>query len=151
VGLERRLLQLAIALGSLVPILAGGAGMLSGAEIVRGTPTPAPPDLDSHFRYLSGLLFGIGIGFLSCIPRIEEQGARFRLLGAIVLVGGIGRALSLSDVGPPGLEHQLALGMELVTMPLLLLWQWRVAKSGAGGQPGLKKAKGPPDLVRRPL
>jgi len=127
VAFERRLLQLAVGIGSLVPILAGGAGMLSGAEIVRGTPAPVPPDLDSHFRYLSGLLFGIGIGFVTCIVRIEQLSARFRLLGAVVLAGGIGRALSLIDIGPPGLEHRLALGMELGTMTLLLLWQWRVA------------------------
>jgi len=128
-GLERRLLQLAIAIGSLIPLLAGGLGMLNGAEIVRGTPAPVPPDLDSHFRYLSGLLFALGLGFLSCIPRIEGQSRRFRLLGAIVLVGGLGRALSLFDIGLAGVEHRLALGLELGTMPLLLLWQWRVART----------------------
>ncbi len=132
-GLERRLLQLAIAVGSLVPLLAGALGMLNGAEIVRGTPAPAPADLDSHFRYLSGLLFALGIGFLSCVPRIEEQGRRFRLLGTIVLAGGVGRALSLFELGLPGLEHRLALGMELGTMPLLLLWQWRIERAAQKG------------------
>jgi|GEM_PF-165943 len=125
---ERRLLQVAIGIGSLVPLLAGGTGMLWGAELVRGVPSPPPADLDSHMRYLSGLLFAIGIGFVTCIPAIEEKGQRFRLLGAIVLVGGAGRALSLLGVGLPGLEHRLALGMELGTVPVLLLWQWRVAR-----------------------
>jgi hypothetical protein len=60
---ERRLLQIAVGFGSLVPILAGGAGMLSGPEMVGGG---AAADLDSHMRYLSGLLFGIGLGFASC-------------------------------------------------------------------------------------
>ena len=143
-GTERRLLQIAIGIGSLVPILAGGAGMLSGPEIVRGAgAAPVPADLDSHMRYLSGLLFGIGIGFVSCIPRIEERSARFQLLGAIVLVGGLGRALSLFDVGLPGLEHRLALGMELGTVPVLLLWQWRVARrSRRGGDAGRLKSQG---------
>lgn len=127
-GIERRLLQLAIAVGSLVPILAGGAGMLSGPEILHGVPAPAPSDLDSHMRYLSGLLLGIGIGFVSCIPGVEDKGARFRLLGAIVLIGGLGRALSLFAVGLPSFDQRLALGMELGTMPLLMLWQWRVAR-----------------------
>lgn len=126
-GLGRLLLQLAVGIGSLVPILAGGAGMLWGPEFIRGSPVPAPPDLDSHFRYLSGLLCGIGIGFLTCIPRIQDKGARFQLLGAIVLVGGVGRALSLWDIGPPGFGHRFGLAMELGTTPLLMLWQWRIA------------------------
>jgi uncharacterized BrkB/YihY/UPF0761 family membrane protein len=125
---ERRLLQVAVGIGCLVPLLAGGTGMLWGAGIVRGVPNPPPADLDSHMRYLSGLLFGIGIGFLTCIPRIEEKGHRFRLLGAIVLAGGAGRALSLLGLGLPGLEHRLALGMELGTVPILMLWQWRLAR-----------------------
>ena len=127
---EKLLLQVAVGLGSLVPILAGGAGIWWGPEFLRGSPAPVPADLDSHFRYLSGLLLGIGLSFLSCIPGIEGKGARFRLLGAIVLVGGLGRALSLLDVGLPGQGHRLALGMELVTMPLLMLWQWRIARRG---------------------
>jgi len=132
--IERRLLQLAVALGCLVPLSAGGSAMLWGAEVLRGVDAPIPPDLDSHARYLSGLLFGIGLAFLSCVPRIEKHGARFRLLGAIVVVGGIGRALSLFDVGAPGPEHRLALAMELAVTPALLLWQWRVERLFAGRQ-----------------
>jgi hypothetical protein len=125
---ERLLLQLAVAVASLVPILAGGAVLWRGAEFIGGVAIPVPTDLDSHFRYLSGLLLAIGIGFATCIAGIEEKGRRFRLLGAIILVGGFGRALSLLDVGPPGLGHRLALGMELGVTPLLLLWQWRIER-----------------------
>jgi hypothetical protein len=125
---EKRLLQVAVAIACLVPLLAGGAGMIGGVEVVRGVTVPAPPDLDSHMRYLSGLLFGIGAAFLTCVPRIEEKGQRFRLLAAIVLAGGMGRLLSLVEIGAPGIEHRLALGMELGTVPALTLWQWRLAR-----------------------
>jgi hypothetical protein len=140
---ERLLLQLAVGIATLVPILAGGAGILLGAEFIRGVPIPVPPDLDSHFRYLSGLLLAIGVGFVTCIPRIEEKGARFRLLGAVVLVGGLGRALSLFEVGVPGLGHRLALGMELGVTPLLLLWQWRIEAGWRRTRPvGAQKSQG---------
>lgn len=132
-AVERRLLQIFIALGSTVPLLAGGAGMVLGADMLSGVAEPVPPDLDSHMRYLSGLLFGIGLGFLSCIPGIEGKGRRFHLLGAIVLIGGVGRALSLFDVGMPGLGHRFGLAMELGTVPLLMLWQWRVARRARSG------------------
>jgi hypothetical protein len=127
VEVERRLLQAAVLVACLVPLLAGGAGALQGPDMIRGGDD-AGADLDSHFRYLSGLLLGIGLAFLACVPRIERRGSLFRTLGAIAIVGGLARAVSLVQVGPPGAEHQFALAMELGTVPLLMAWQWRVER-----------------------
>lgn len=124
---ERRLLQGAIGLACLVPLSAGFAGVIEGPAMLRGVAA-TPPDLDSHMRYLSGLLLGIGIGFLACVPRIEARGALFRALGLIVVVGGLARAVSLLEAGIPGAEHRLALAMELGATPLLVLWQARIAR-----------------------
>ncbi len=124
--LERRLLQIAVALGSLVPIGAGIAGMILGPSMVGDVA--APQDMGSHFRYLSGLLAMIGLLFLGSVPRIETHGARFRLLGAIVVMGGLGRALGWIEAGPPGGAHRAALFMELAVVPLLMIWQARVAR-----------------------
>jgi hypothetical protein len=124
---ERRLLQLVVALACLVPLGIGTLGMIEGPAVLRGVDA-APPDLDSHFRYLSGLLLGIGLGFASCIPRIERRGRRFRLLAGIVVVGGVGRLLSLPAVGIPGEGHVFGLAMELVAVPLIMLWQARVER-----------------------
>ena len=125
-SLAKRSLQLAVAVGSLVPISAGAAGMLLGPRLV-GAAIVGPPDLDSHFRYLSGLLLAIGLGYASTIPRIEAHGGRFRLLTGIVVLGGIGRLLSLLSIGPPSPTMIAALVMELVVTPCLALWQHRVA------------------------
>ena len=122
---ERRLLQIAIGTACLVPFLAGGAGVIEGPGMVKGV---GGADLDSHYRYLSGLLLGIGIGFAACIPAIERRGAVFRSLGAIVAVGGFARLLSLISVGVPSQGHVFGLCMELGTVPLLMLWQWRVER-----------------------
>ncbi len=127
---ERRLLQGAIAIGCVVPLTAGLAGVIEGPEMVRGVAAGPPADLDSHMRYLSGLLLGIGIAFLACVPRIEARGNAFRLLSLIVIVGGLSRALSLVAAGLPGWEHQAALVMELGATPLLFLWQVRIAHRG---------------------
>jgi hypothetical protein len=126
-SVERRLLQAAMALGCVVPLLAGGAGMIQGPTFLSGVGTGVPADLDSHFRYLSGLLFAIGIAFATCIPGIERKTSRFRLLAIIVFVGGLGRLLGLVSSGIPGTGHVFGLAMELVTVPLLVLWQARVA------------------------
>ena len=126
--IETRMLQGAVALASVVPILAGMQGIVESAAMVRGVGPPLAPDLDSHFRYLSGLLLGIGLGFLACVPRIADRGAAFRLLGGIVLVGGLARLLGVVLYGLPGPEHRFALVMELGVVPALMLWQARVAR-----------------------
>ena len=115
-----------MAIGSLVPIGAGAAGILLGPRMLASGPF-GPGDLDSHFRYLSGLLLAIGIGYASTVPRIEARGGRFRLLTFIVVLGGIGRLVSLLSIGPPSPAMAAALVMELIVAPGLALWQHRVA------------------------
>lgn len=125
---ERRLLQAGTALACIVPLAAGGLGVLRGPAFVHGIGGTVPQDLDSHFRYLSGLLLGIGLAYASLIPRIERSGAAYRLLGFLVVVGGCARAVSTLSIGLPGPGHIFGLAMELGVVPLLILWQARVAR-----------------------
>jgi hypothetical protein len=129
--MSKRLLQLAVAAGCLVPIGAGGAGLLLGPVMIEGY-VGAATDLDSHFRYLSGLLLGIGLGYAASVPGIEKKRAQFTLLSLIVVIGGIGRLLSLFATGTPSPVMLAALAMELIVTPLLTLWQWRVARRAGG-------------------
>lgn len=119
---ERRILQAVVAVACLVPLSAGLSGVLAGPGAF-GAGQAVPVDLDSHFRYISGIFLGVGIGFVSCVRRIELRGGRFRLLGALVVLGGLSRALSLALVGPPSIGHQFGLAMELVVVPCLMMWQ----------------------------
>ncbi|MEA3016431.1 MAG: hypothetical protein QOI38_1153 [Sphingomonadales bacterium] len=125
---ERRLLQAAVALACLVPLAMGAAGVARGPDVLHGVAA-TPADLDSHFRYLSGLLFGIGLAFAWCIPAIERRGTLFRLLGLIVVAGGLARLASLAAVGLPGIGHVFGIVMELGIVPMLMLWQGRVARA----------------------
>lgn len=135
---EKRLLQFCVLLGSLVPLAAGLWGIFSGYRwlideqwqryfpLFMGEFAPGLT-LDSHFHYLSGLLLGIGLGFISCVPAIEEKTERFRLLTLIVVLGGSARLLSLTEYGFYIFPIHYALIMELLVTPLLCLWQNRVA------------------------
>ena len=127
---ERRLLQIGVCIACLVPLGAGGVGIIESAAMLKGVNAPLPADLDSHYRYLSGLLLGIGIGFVACVPRIEGKTALFRTLGFLVVVGGLARLLSLAAAGVPGEGHVFGLAMELGVVPMLMLWQARVARRG---------------------
>ncbi len=125
--MERRLLQAAVLLAGIVPVSAGSAGVILGAGLAGGGGT----DLDSHVRYLSGLLLGIGLVFWSLVPRIERHAVLFRVLTLIVFVGGLGRLLGVFVVGQPSAPMTAALGMELVVTPLLCWWQGRLARLSA--------------------
>ncbi len=129
---EKRALQIAVAIGSLVPIGAGAAGILLGLRMLKFNSIGSG-DLDSHFRYLSGLLLAIGIGYATTVPRIETRGCRFRLLTFAVVLGGVGRLFSLLSIGLPSSTMVAALIMELLVAPGLALWQHRLAFQTRGG------------------
>ena len=119
---ERRLLQVAVALLALVPILAGAAGVVWGLDVFDAGAGVSRSG-DSHIRYLSGLILAIGFGFWTTVPGIDRQGVRFRLLAGLVFVGGMARLYGIARHGVPGLGMTGGLVMELVVTPLLALWR----------------------------
>ena len=112
-ALERRLLQFTIAVAGLVPVGGGGWGALGRWHD------------DSHSRFLSGLLLGIGLTFWWTIPTIERRGAIVRGLAVIVVIGGLAR---LAVVIQHGSSPTLPLAMELLVTPLIALWRERVER-----------------------
>lgn len=128
---EKRALQTVIALVLVLPFTAAIAGVVGGPRFL-GHPPVVPTDLDSHFRYVSGIFLAMLLGYVSCLPGIERKTDRLRLLGALTVVGGLARLGSLLSVGVPSIGHQIGLGIELGIAPAILLWQARVARRFAG-------------------
>jgi hypothetical protein len=124
---ERRVLQTVVAIACLVPLAIGGLSIVRGPGWLGHAPV-IPADLDSQFRYVSGIFFALGLAFATCVPGIERKGARFRLLGLLVVAGGLARLLSWAMVGAPSAGHRWGLVMELVVVPPLMLWQARIAR-----------------------
>lgn len=145
---EKRLLQAVVGLACLVPLSAGLWGVALGPGWLRGVDL-VPVDLDSHFRYISGIFLGVGIGFMTCLRTIEARGDRFWLLGSLVVAGGLARLFSLITVGQPSNGHIFGLVMELGVVPCLMAWQagfagrWaRAAAQRTGSSPGPTSALG---------
>ena len=130
--MERRLLQIAIALAACVPVVGGVLGAVYGPAVfgLHGAIGGA-----SHVRYLSGLLLGIGFAFWSCIPGIERRGDLVRLLAVIVVTGGLARLAGDLAHGDPG-PMRWALVMELIVTPALALWQRRIERQAADLEDG---------------
>jgi hypothetical protein len=120
----KRGLQIAVIIFGCVPVFGGLAGVVLGplmAGDVAGSVSQ-----DSHFRYLSGLLLGIGLVFWSLVPRLEREGRLFRVLTLIVVLGGLSRLGGVVVLGLPSPSMMFGLAMELVITPLLCLWQYRL-------------------------
>ena len=84
--IERRALQIAVAIAGLVPVTAGAYGAWRPEFLgLYGAPSAL-----THAAYLNGLLLGIGVGFWSTVPQIERHRERFTLLAFIVVLGGLG-------------------------------------------------------------
>jgi len=131
---ERRLLQSAVTVAALIPILAGLAGVGGGLGAFDASARWSLNG-DSHVRYLSGLIFAIGVGFLTTVPAIEACGSRFRLLTVLVLVGGLARLYAVVLWGLPGPAMRAGLVMELLVTPGLALWRERVQRRLPGARP----------------
>ena len=125
---QRRMLQQVVGLVAVVPVAIGLYGILFGQSM---TGDAVSISAESHFRYLSGLLFGIGLCFWSTVPGIEHKTGRFRLLTLIVVVGGLARLAGLGMTGLPSIFMLGGLVLELVVTPFLCLWQTRIANKYA--------------------
>lgn len=125
-SLERFALQLtvAVAIAALVPLGAGAGGVIEGGSFFH---LSGGVSADSHVRYLSGLLLGIGLMFFTSVVGIEKHSARFQILGSIVVLGGMARLMTVIDSGTPRAAVILSLVMELGVTPMLCAWQARIA------------------------
>ena len=144
--LERRLLQVALAIVSLIPLSAGLSGIWKGPEFYD---LVASVSADSHMRYLSGLLLGIGLVVWWIIPRVEKPSEAFATVTAIVFVGGLSRLWSLIHVGEPNGVMSTAVFVELGLTPALYFWHRRVVRLSADQIAPLFRARQIPDPARR--
>lgn len=121
------MLQCALAVFGFVPVIAGLMGCINGVAVFNDA-TAIGRDLDSHGRYLSGLLLAIGLCGWSSIRRIERHGSRLCLLAAIVATGGAARLYAAYVNGFPSIGMMGGLAMELLVTPGIALWCWRIEK-----------------------
>jgi Domain of unknown function (DUF4345) len=124
---ERRVLQLTVAVLALVPVLAGAIGIVCGLTVF-GAGVVGSTSGESQGRYLSGLALAVGLAFWVTVPRIESQGAQFRLLTGLVLVGGLGRLYALWLFGLPPIGMLAGLVLELIVTPALAIWRERLER-----------------------
>lgn len=95
------------------------------------------PRLDNVHRFLAGIYFGCGLIALWAGWTIREQGTLVLLMALAVLIAGIGRLVSMSQVGLPE-PHALWLtyvGSELVLPVIMVAAHLSGSKAGPKGVP----------------
>jgi Domain of unknown function (DUF4345) len=133
--MNKRVLQTVLAILGLIPILTGGLDLILGARSLRVVGSSMPLGnlndvvLDSQIRFLAAIWFGVGIILYWVIPSIDKQTTLFRLLMGGIFLGGIGRMSSAVLVGIPPVQFIAVIVLELIGVPILVLWQSALSKS----------------------
>ena len=123
--MQRKLLQIAVALAGLTGVGLGLTGVLFGT---LHADLSGDVVLDSYVRFAKGVLLAIGLVYWSCVAQIEQRGDRIALVTFILVLGTLSRLFSVIDHGVPtvGIMSNLIAG--LIFVPLLWLWQRHVAR-----------------------
>ena len=133
-------LQIATAILCLIPVTTGLLVTFLGIQQPFYAPGLVAPNLDSTFRALGGIWFGLGLAGFWLIPTIERQTVLYRAIWLSIFFGGIGRVLAWIHMGPPLPFFIAIMVVELLGPPVFIYWQYRVA-SAAGAT--ARKAEAP--------
>lgn len=93
------------------------------APILDTAPSAA---LDNQFRYSAGVYLVFTFLLWWIIPSIERHSVPLRIIAASMMLGGVGRLVSLLQYGSGNSDQLVAMFLEL-TAPLLVVWQHQVA------------------------
>jgi hypothetical protein len=133
---ERRAFHAVVGVVLLLPLVAGLVGAFGGIEGMAwlfgvDAPLAVPPLLRNNFRAISA-------AFASWCPLVVwslaapvARAAAFRIIVGFGFVAGLARATGWWREGDPGPIAAGILAIELLGMPLLLLWHARLFASGA--------------------
>jgi len=69
-------------------------------QMVKGQPHTTP-QLDNVHRFMAGVYFSMGLIGLWAAITVREQGTLVYLIAVAVLLGGLGRLVSIRKVGMP--------------------------------------------------
>jgi Domain of unknown function (DUF4345) len=132
---EKRLFKLIVGILVCIPIVTGFIGMFFNDAffpIPVVLPEPEFSLLDNEWRFMSAIWFAIGLCFAWMLPQLEKYLQTFQILLGLVVVGGIGRAISWGLHGQPSIELIAFTLIELIVCPLLILWLRRIVPENAG-------------------
>ncbi|HEY0233586.1 MAG TPA: DUF4345 domain-containing protein [Afipia sp.] len=126
--MERISLQVAVALTAAILLFIGLSGVLLGVKFLHGAESAS---VDNYFRFLSAVAAGMGFMYLRAISHIERHGECISTLTFLIFAGGLAHLYGFAMRPAPTVATLCALTMSLIVVPLLWLWQRRIARKAA--------------------
>lgn len=125
----RRSLQVFLAIVAAVPVASGLYGMVGGAAAWPFSQPHVTATLDGEFRFINAFWFAAGLVIYRTIPHIEHETTLIRAVLGVVFLGGLARLPAIVITGRPHPAFLGALALELIGVPVVLLWQSRLARA----------------------
>jgi hypothetical protein len=122
----RRALQVVMAVLATIPFARGAVDVLGGSDRLPGGPGDTTASLDSEFRFVSTFWLAVGPVVWSQLPRVASDSPVLPLTLGTIFVGGLARLRSWQQRGRPHPLFVGAIALELIGMPVVLVWQRKV-------------------------
>jgi hypothetical protein len=117
-----------------VAVASGLFGMLAGPTALPGAG-PVDATVDSEYRFSNAFWFTAGVVVWWAVPRVHLATTVLRLTLGAAFLGGMARLLAAAASGWPHPVFLGTLGVELVLVPLVLLWQSKIAEAASRPMP----------------
>jgi len=134
--MNRRVLIIVLAVLGAVPVATGLLAIIGGPTVAPGGG-PTTPSIDSEYRFVNVFWLGAGLILWWTLLKPQPRALVTRTVLALAAIGGLARLLSVLIVGWP---HPVFIGtivLELVIVPLVILWHARTfpVKKGVSAAP----------------
>ena len=134
---EKTIFQIFVAVLALVCLIPGAAGAfgginasssLAGGALIFDSENMLRGFIDNQYRFGFGVFFTQGLALLFFLKNINQYSLLFRFSALSLFIGGIGRASNILEFGVVDSLVVAPTIVELVIVPLLVIWHLRVAK-----------------------
>lgn len=125
-----QILRVVLIVLSLIPLATGLNGIVQGPPGLP-EPTTATATLDSEYRFVNVFWLGAGGVLFWSAWQVVERAAAARFVPVLAALGGLARLWSAVQTDWP---HPIFIGtivLELVVVPAVIWWHWRVTRGGA--------------------
>ncbi|MEW2500189.1 DUF4345 domain-containing protein [Amycolatopsis sp. NPDC047767] len=113
-----------------IPVASGLTAILGGPSRAPGG-APAAPSVDSEYRFVNTFWTAAGLALWWSLRHPEKRATTTRVVLGTAAVGGVPRLISARRVGAPHPVFRAAIVLELVVVPLVMVWHAVVMRGAA--------------------